>query len=331
MNEHHTSGGFFNPYNEELRRLSDLYRWMKERYKHPGRSVSLHPQPVDLDFIHHNRTRPLIIWLGHSAFLLQYDGFNILTDPMLSDRASPFPFLGPRRHTQPAIHVQDLPKIDVVLISHNHYDHLDIKTIRQLTKQQQDPPEFFVPSGLGSWFERMNVSSVKEYDWWESDLWNGWQVTAVPAQHFSGRGLRDRNATLWCGWVIGRGRFTCYFAGDSGYCPYFREIGHRLGPMSISMIPIGAYEPRWFMKPVHANPEDAVKIHQDVRSQFSIGMHWGTFKLTDEDMDEPPKRLREAAKQCGLDEHEFVTVDPGEIVNLETVSEIGKMEKTDEQ
>jgi len=160
------------------------------------------------------------------------------------------------------------------------------------------------------------AQSVTELDWWKDDDFDGWKITSVPAQHFSGRGLGDRNATLWCGWVMKKDAFTYYFAGDSGYCPYFKEIGDRLGPMNLSTIPIGAYDPRWFMSPVHVSPEEAVQIHQDVGSQFSIGMHWGTFKLTDEDMDEPPRRLRKALAKNEMDEKEFITVDPGQIIHL---------------
>ena len=320
MNEHHTPTGYRNPFATESRGFADMWRWMRERRENPGKTVSLHPRAVDLNFIRDNRTKPLIVWLGHSAFLLQIDGMNILTDPMLGDRASPFPFIGPIRHTPPAIKVEDLPVIDVVLVSHNHYDHLDSGTIRQLLVQQHDhQPHFYVPMGLKEWFKDAGAKTISELDWWnEENMWN-YQVTAVPSQHFSGRGLGDRNTTLWCGWVFKKGLFTYYFAGDSGYCPYFKEIGDQLGPMTLSTIPIGAYKPRWFMEPVHVDPEEAVQIHLDVRSRFSIGMHWGTFKLTDEDMDEPPRKLRKIAEEKGLDKKEFITVDPGEIVHLDAV------------
>ncbi|HKI45695.1 MAG TPA: MBL fold metallo-hydrolase [Balneolales bacterium] len=320
MNEHHIPNGFRNPFATESRGFADIWRWMSERRGNPGKKISLHPRSVDLDFIHENRTKPLIIWLGHSAFLLQIDGVNILTDPMLGERASPFPLVGPVRYTPPAIKAEDLPVIDLVLVSHNHYDHLDSGTIKQLLEQQHDnQPHFYVPLGLKDWFTDMGAQSITELDWWNEDQWRDYHVIAVPGQHFSGRGLGDHNATLWCGWVIRNEVFSYYFAGDSGYCLYFKEIGDRLGPMSLSTIPIGAYKPRWFMKAVHVNPEEAVKIHQDVRSQFSIGMHWGTFKLTDEDMDEPPRKLRRAVKESGLDEKEFITVDPGQIIHLDTV------------
>lgn len=320
MNEHHIPNGFKNPFDSETRGFAEVWRWMRERREHPGKKVVLHPRPVDLEFIHNNRSIPTVIWLGHSTFLLQIDGINILTDPMLGDRASPFPFIGPKRYTPPAIRVEDLPVIDVVLVSHNHYDHLDYGTMTRLLKQQEEQqPDFFVPLGLKEWFGRIGARSVSELDWWEDETWKGWQLTAVPSQHFSGRGLGDRNMTLWCGWVMKKGAFTYYFAGDSGYCPYFKEIGDRLGPMSLSTIPIGAYNPRWFMKPVHADPAEAVQIHLDVRSRLSIGMHWGTFKLTDEDMDEPPVKLSTALEERGLGKKEFITVDPGQVLQLDVV------------
>ena len=322
MNEHHIPNGYRNPFQSESHGFADFWRWMQERRENPGKAVSLHPRTVDLEFIRENRTLPLVMWLGHSAFLLQINGINILTDPMLGDRASPFSFIGPRRHMPPAISVEDLPEIDLVLISHNHYDHLDYGTIRQLIKKQDEKqPHFYVPLGLSQWFKITGAQFVNELDWWKEDDFKGWKITSVPAQHFSGRGLGDRNSTLWCGWVIKKDAFTYYFAGDSGYCPYFKEIGERLGPMNLSAIPIGAYEPRWFMEPVHVSPAEAVQIHQDVRSQFSIGMHWGTFKLTDEDMDEPPRKLRKIMAKNSLDNKEFITVDPGQIIYLDAILE----------
>lgn len=322
MIKHHTAQGFINPWLErkDERSILSVMRWMLERRHKENKIINLKHQPIDLGYIHKNKTDPLIIWLGHSAFLLQIDGLNILTDPMLGNRASPAPFIGPERKTPPAIHVGNLPNIDLVLISHNHYDHLDFGTIRKLkNKQSKSKPEFIVPLGVNEWFKRRNFNNVRELDWWEETVFGDWVITAVPAQHNSGRTLGDRDSTLWCGWVLSNGKFKFYFAGDTGYGPFFSEIGHRFGPINLSTIPIGGYEPRWFMQPVHVSPEEAVKIHKDVRSHFSIAMHWGTFKMTDEDMDEPPKLLKLACNDQGVSEDSFITVMPGEIVHLDKI------------
>lgn len=324
MLKHHTEHGFINPWfeKEKGQNIFSAIRWMRESRSKKIKIINLQHPSVDLSYVNKNKTEPIIMWLGHSAFLLQIGGLNILTDPMLGHRASPVPFFGPRRKTPPAINVEDLPKIDLVLISHNHYDHLDFRTIKKLKKKQMGhEPEFIVPLGVKDWFKRRNLRTVRELDWWDETVFSDWVITSVPAQHFSGRTLGDRDATLWCGWVLNNGKFKFYFAGDSGYGPFFKEIGQRLGPMNLSTIPIGGYKPRWMMQRVHVNPEEAVKIHKEVRSDFSIGMHWGTFKLTDEDMDEPPKLLKKACKTQSLPENAFVTLKPGQIIHIDKISD----------
>lgn len=200
-----------------------------------------------------------------------------------------------------------LGEVDAVLISHSHYDHLDKATIREL----RDDTEFVVPRGLRKWFERMGKLKVREFDWGESATVSGVHVSCLPAQHFSSRTLWDRDTTLWCGWLLESAGTKVYFAGDSGYSPSFRDIGERHGPMDLAMIPIGAYEPRWFMKPMHVNPEEAVQIHLDVRARKSVACHWGTFCLTDEPMSEPPVRLRAALRAAGIPEKDFVLPEIG--------------------
>lgn len=233
-----------------------------------------------------NRSVTSYTWIGHASFLVQLGGLNILTDPVLSKRTSPVQWAGPRRLAPLGLQFDELPKIDVVLISHNHYDHLDASTVCKLA--QRDAPLFVVPLGLREWFERRRIAHVTELDWWQSTEARGLVVHAVPAQHFSGRAARDRNRSLWCGFVFERAGQRHFFAGDTGYGPDFADIGRRFAPIDVAMIPIGAYDPRGFMQPVHVNPEEAVRIHQDVGSRLSLAMHWGTFRLTLEPLDDPP-------------------------------------------
>ncbi|KAJ3180038.1 hypothetical protein HDU87_002261 [Geranomyces variabilis] len=271
-------------------------------------------------------------WIGHASFLLQIEGINIICDPVFGKRCSPISFMGPARYTPPACTLDELMseiKFDACFISHNHYDHLEVASMQQLGKDVQ----YFVPLKLKSWFNNYNYPHVYEYDWWgehelklpgEREI----RITCVPAQHFTSRGVHDRMATLWGGWVaVGKKHGQrVYFGGDTGYrsvnkdgsssstCPVFKEIGQELGPFDLSCIPIGAYSPRSFMSPVHCAPEDSVEIHVDVRSKLSIGMHWGCFVLTDEPVNEPPERLRKALDARGIKQDDFITVAIGETV-----------------
>lgn len=298
----------------------DLVRW---KWQSRGREVKKIRFPLadnDPEYLAANRTEPTLTWIGHATFLLQHGGTNILTDPHLSDRASPFSWIGPKRLTPPGLSIDELPPIDVVVISHNHYDHLDAETIEALHRKQAGyPPLFVVPDGVGRWFTDRGIERVVELKWWESTRWDDWTLYAVPAQHFSGRSLSDRNRSLWAGWVLQKEDFNFYFAGDTGYSADFKEIGKQLGPFDLSAIPIGAYAPRWFMQPVHVNPEEAVRIHKDVGSNVSIGMHWGTFLLTDEALDEPPKKLAEARRRASLEEKAFLTLRHGQTVRLDSL------------
>lgn len=232
-----------------------------------------------------------LLWVGHTTFLIQHEGKNILTDPIWSNRASPFRHFGPKRHQQPGISLEALPPIDYILISHNHYDHLDEHTCLTLHKRHPNA-RFIVPLGLKKWFLRRGMSNVEELDWWQTQHTECMRVTAVPSQHFSGRGLCDRNKTLWCGYVVEFAKKCLYFAGDTGYNElYFRDISKRFQNIDLSLIPIGTYAPRAFMRPVHINPKEALQIHRDVRSALSIGCHYGTFHLSDEPLSRPPYDL----------------------------------------
>ncbi|MDJ0958657.1 MAG: MBL fold metallo-hydrolase, partial [Arenicellales bacterium] len=240
---------------------------------------------ANLKMIHEPEQRKLqVTWIGHATTLIQYQGINILTDPVLSDRASPFSFAGPRRYTQPALHSGDLPTIHYVVISHNHYDSLDQATIEILGNEVT----WLVPLKLKTWFINEGINNVIELDWWQSKTFEKTRFVATPTQHFSGRGLWDYAQTLWSSWVIQIDDKKIWFGGDTGYNDIqFKRIGHEHGPFDLGLIPIGAYEPRWFMKPMHVNPEEAVLLHKDINARFSIGIHWGTFRLSAEAIDAP--------------------------------------------
>lgn len=262
------------------------------------------------------------VWLGHSSFMIELEGLKFLTDPIFSRRCSPVKGLGPKRQ-DPHPNIDELGEIDFVLISHNHYDHLDKPTVLVLHKKFPSIT-WILPEGLGAWFRKLGIINTVEIPWWscfkDKRLGKSIQITAVPAQHYSGRGLFDRDKSHWAGFVIEVGekqnlrRF--YFVGDTGYNNKdFQAIGDRFGYMDLSLIPIGAYAPRKFLGPVHIDPREAVKIHQEVGSKLSIGCHWHTFKLSFEDKLRPAYELQEAKKQAQLNGSEFLVLCPGALVN----------------
>lgn len=294
--------------------LGDFLRWQLapgRRFPKGKRYTLLRP---DGHLLMNPPARPQLVWLGHASFLFQYRGLNLLTDPVLSDRASPFQLVGPKRYTPPALTVADMPDIDLVLISHNHYDHLDEPTVRQLYRRFGDRLCFCIPSGLRGWFEKRGIQNLMELGWWQSQvLADNQEIFCLPAQHFSGRTPTDTNSSLWCSWLLDIDGFRLYFAGDTGYGRLFRTVGELFSPIDLALLPIGAYDPRWFMAPVHVAPEEAVSIHQDIGARQSVAMHWGTFVLTDEPMDEPPRRLRAALERQGLNQSEFRVMQHGEV------------------
>ena len=241
----------------------------------------------------------IVTWLGHSTTLLQIGGLNVLTDPVWAERASPLQFAGPRRRLAAAISIDQLPPIDAVVISHNHYDHLDLSAVRQLASRSPDTV-WLTPAGVGPLVSGVGARHIVQRSWWEEHSLGPVRFTCVPAQHSSGRGVRDRNRSLWCGWTIATAadvRRSVYFAGDTAYCPAFAEIGSRTGPFDVCLLPIGAYEPRWYMQYVHMTPEEAVQAFGDltndnVATSAFVPIHWGTFRIADDALDEPPRRLR---------------------------------------
>jgi N-acyl-phosphatidylethanolamine-hydrolysing phospholipase D len=264
-----------------------------------SRSVRLPMVENDGKFLRDNHTQATVTWIGHSTLLIQLNGVNVLTDPHWSQRASPVSFAGPKRLMPPGLLFEDLPAIDVVLISHNHYDHLDVDTIKRLAATHH--PLFIVPLGLKSWFATLGITNVDELDWWESRRLKGLTLTCLPAQHFSSRTLWDRNQTLWGGWAVAGETKKLFFAGDTGYYEAFKEIGSRIGPFDLAAIPIGAYMPPTIMKMTHITPEQALQVFADVRAKRFLGIHWGTFDLTEEPLAEPPQRLEAEVRRMGVD------------------------------
>ncbi len=312
---HHREQGFVN-LDPAVRIGGDFRRWQRERRQQrlpPPPQLGYQAfaqrwcQPPDFSAA----DEPLVWWLGHASVLLRLGGRHIITDPHLSLRASPLPFLGPRRKVPPVVPVTGLPALDLVLISHNHYDHLDARTIRAL-HHHSPHAHYLVPLGLGSWLRRRGIQRVHELDWWQQVDIDGFSLYCVPAQHWSARGLYDRNRTLWCGWLLRNSDITFYFAGDTGYSPLLAEIGRRLGPIDLAALPIGAYQPRWFMRGQHIDPAEAVQLWQDLGARYALAIHWGSFELTDEPLDEPPSALRAALAERCLEAQRFWLLRQGE-------------------
>ncbi|HYV98076.1 MAG TPA: MBL fold metallo-hydrolase [Gemmatimonadaceae bacterium] len=306
MSDHFDGERFFNSTGARGAPFSKVLRMLREKRT---------PWPRDLEV---RQRRPpartqdsgtLITFVGHSTFVVQLDGCTVLTDPMYGRRAGPLNLLGPARRREPGVAFGDLPHIDVVLLSHNHYDHCDTVTLRRV--QRMHAPLFITPLGNGRLLRRIGATRIEELDWWQTASFGASAFTAVPAQHFSARTPFDRNRALWSGFVIRNGNERVYFAGDTGYMPLFGEIAQRAGPIDVALLPIGAYEPRWFMKDIHMNPAEAVQAHIELGARKSIACHFGTFQLTLEGVDEPATRLREALADRGIGAGRFVVPAEG--------------------
>jgi L-ascorbate metabolism protein UlaG (beta-lactamase superfamily) len=312
--KHFDGRRFFNPNAPQARGFLDVLRWMLTSRREPS--------PRFVAGIEPSRPRSRIdgpelcvTLINHSTVLLQQRGVNILTDPIWSERASPFAWIGPRRHRAPGVQLEDLPAIDFVLLSHNHYDHLDLATLRRLADRRlvgRGVSQFIVPSGVARLLRSLGIGPVHELDWGEAIPFGGVTIHSVPAQHFSARGLFDRNRTLWCGYAIEAAGRLVYFAGDTGFGAHFARIRERFGPPDLALLPIGACEPMWFMSAVHMSPEEAVRAHQVLGAQTSIAIHHGTFQLGDEAIDTPKKRLLACAAADS-----FLVLDNGQSVVLD--------------
>jgi N-acyl-phosphatidylethanolamine-hydrolysing phospholipase D len=277
----------------------------------PDRGVALLRLENDGVALRNNGAEPTITWVGHSTFLLQLDGVQILTDPHWGDRASPVGFAGSRRLVPPGLRFEDLPPIHAVVISHDHYDHLDVATVTRLAREHA--PRFFVPLGLRTWLGERGVHDVVELDWWETAGFRGLTIACTPAQHSSGRGIHDQNLRLWASWVVwGSRRF--FFAGDTGYSAGLNEIGRRFGPFDLAAIPIGGYASYGERHPNHLNPEEALQFFEDIQGGLMVPMHWGTFAMNREPFREPPERLLTEALRRGLEER-IAVLSPGQTIH----------------
>lgn len=323
MKKRNWLGCFFNPHQKRVPRGFIHYLlWRFGFYDDPQS-----PEKVPEDFTYPNDekeadlSKPHATWVNHSTFWVMLDGKGILVDPIWNTRCSPIPFIGPKRRHLPSHSLEQLHKVDYVVISHNHYDHLDKKTVKEIHRLYPSVI-WVVPLGVKKWICRtLPISEEKnviELDWWESYQSRDFKFIAVPAQHFSGRALHDRNRSLWMGCVIEseRSKKRMYFAGDTGYNPFdFKKIGEKFGRIDLSLLPIGVYTPRRFMRSVHINPEESLAIHEEVNSKLSIGGHFGTFKLSSDAIDRPPFDLYRALEKKSLSWETFRVIKPGQYIN----------------
>jgi L-ascorbate metabolism protein UlaG (beta-lactamase superfamily) len=314
LSDHFDGRRYFNPADPHGHGLRDFLRWMFTRKKQPWpRWVDDPPQPEPPRRVEGDGLAATFV--NHSTFLIQTHGLNLLTDPIWSERASPLSWAGPRRVRRPGVPFERLPPIDVVLVSHNHYDHLDLPTLRRL--QHAFSPLFLTTLGNRRYLKSRGLDCVEELDWWKSfDVGSALEVTLTPSQHFAARGPFDRNQTLWGGFLIRAGSRTVYFTGDTAYPGPFAEVRKRADRIDLALIPFGAYEPRWFMRAAHVNPEEAVRGHLDLGGPFTLGMHFGTFQLTDEPIDEPVRHLSAALAEHGVPESRFRVPAFGETVSV---------------
>ena len=305
--DHFANGRFFTPgaspqpFRQFLKWITHrkMGHWPKFIETQPGTRPSERVLADDL----------VVTFVNHSTFLLQTAGLNLLTDPVWSDRVSPIPFLGPRRHRNPGLRLQDLPPIDAILISHNHYDHLDLPTLRRLSAKHR--PAVFCPLGLRPLLVRAGLTDIHELDWWQKTSWRNIDIHCVPAQHFSARTPFDRDRTLWCGWIFGSQGGQIYFAGDTGFGPHFAQIASRFPPPRLALLPSGAFEPEWFMGPVHMSPEQAIEAQRILSARTAIATHFGTFALADDGLTAPTDRLQ-AALSTQHPKPDFLVLTEGE-------------------
>ena len=319
---------FTNPYIRDVKRRSLHYMlWQLGYYEDILPAVSP-PNEFIYPFTHSNycADAPRVTWVNHCTFHIEVSGLTILTDPVWSKRCSPIPLVGPKRQHDLHLDIEDLSQVDYVLISHNHYDHLDYPTIKKLQKRFPNIV-WIVPLGLKKWFRRSGIHHVKELDWWKGvSICLGRNLphvkfTSVPAQHNSGRNFFDRDKTLWMGHILevdhpkGETK-TLYFVGDTAYNTYdFKKIGERFPSIDLCLCPIGTYKPERFMRTVHSSPQDAVSIHEDVGAKLSLGMHWKTFCLSFESPNQPPFDLYREMEKRGLDHKTFLAIEPGVTIN----------------
>jgi len=284
---------FYNPNSSQPPGLFDALRWkLTSRGEPSPRFASDVGQSIPPRLVEGGELQATLV--NHSTVLLQQRTSHILTDPIWSERASPLSWIGPRRRRSPGVRREDLPRINIVLLSHNHHDHLDLQTLRWLAGRGD--AVFIVPIGVAELLRSERIGPVYELDWGEARQVDTTTVHCVPTLHFAGRGIFDRNRTLWCGYVIQSQNRTIYFAGDTAFGNHFRQIRERFGSPCVSLLPVGAYEPRWFMSPIHMAPEEAVRAHEILGSGTSIAIHHGTFQLGDDGIDTAKRQLLASSK-----------------------------------
>lgn len=308
MSDHFDGKKFFNPGLKEERGLWDVLKWKIQggvsKWPESVPNVT-YPMPVLAEGKKANFT-----FINHATFLIQTPGVTFLTDPVFSERVSPLTWAGPKRVRLPGITLDNLPTIDVVLISHNHYDHMDAESLKQIDARFH--PLFLVPLGDEKRLKEWGIQNVKEMDWWEEFKVKEATITFTRVQHWSNRSLTDKNESLWGGYMVSTSQLKFYFGGDTGYADHFKETFSRLGAPDVSLLPIGAYAPRWFMNLHHMNPEEAVKAHLELQSKYSLPMHFGTFQLTNEGYDEPVLELKQALEKLKVSSENFPVMDQGQ-------------------
>jgi len=308
--DHFDGVKFFNPSGPTLQPFTALPRMLRTRRTPWPREVEV----IERDPPRREGDEVVLTFIGHSTFLIQTPTATILTDPVFSDHAGPFGALGPRRVRRPAIPFDRLPPVSLILLSHNHYDHCDLRALSALARTFD--PAVVTPLGNARLLRSTGLSRIEEVDWWDDARSAGLPVTLTPAHHFSARTPFDRNRALWGGFVLTSGARRVYFAGDTAYTTAFSEIRERVGAVDLALLPIGAYEPRWFMRSVHMNPAEAVQAHVDLGARTSVAMHFGTFQLTTEGIDAPLRELATAREREGIAAEVFRTLDFGESITL---------------
>jgi len=306
--KHFDGKRFYNPDAPQAPGFREVLRWKLTSRPEPSPSFIADVEPsTPPRRVEGSELRVTLV--NHSTVLLQQRDSNILTDPIWSERASPLSWVGPRRRRKPGVSWEDLPPIDAVLLSHNHYDHLDLPTLRRLAARGESA--FIVPAGRARLLFAENIKPVHELDWGASLSLPGFTIHCVPALHFSSRGIHDRNMTLWCGYVIEYRERLVYFAGDTAFGPHFAQIREKFGSPHLALLPIGAYEPRWFMSPVHMGPDEAVRAHEILAATTSIAIHHGTFQLADDGIDTPKKQLIACAQS-----QSFLVLNNGQFADI---------------
>jgi len=309
--DHFNGKTFFNPGEEKKQGFKEFLTWVRNRERGPWEKwVAITPGPPPAACVDGDDLQ--ITYINHSTFLIQTKGLNILIDPIWSKRCSPVSFAGPKRVHAPGIRFEDLPRIDVVLITHNHYDHMDIPTLKRLNRAFA--PGIYVPLGNRSTLTLHGITDVVEMDWWQKlPLNKTLNLTCVPARHFSARGMWDHDKALWSGFVIEGGPGAVYIAGDTGFGPHFEKIAKHFTDISFALLPIGAFLPEWFMAPHHLSPRDALRAHDILNARTSIAAHFGTFPLGDDGQHEPETALADALKSYDLGTSQFLLPHPGEV------------------